>query len=110
MMQSREQFVQQPPGNALPLRRVDEPEVQYVDQQDFPVLLQIRQQAFPIDLIGFGQDEMSDVRAVVSRVLHVTKRIGRRRVNLDGCSRQFFKLGTDKYRPRRSGLGRFEFV
>src|SRR3954469_14198844 len=48
MVQPRDEFSQQPTRNLFSLGGIDEPEVQKMDQQNFPILLHRAQQPLPI--------------------------------------------------------------
>src|SRR4030095_4157998 len=66
VLQTGNQFMHQPAWNLFSLGRVNESEVQQVDQQDFPILLHRRQQALPIDFLMLDQYEMGNIGAIVA--------------------------------------------
>src|SRR5712691_3751634 len=58
VLQPREQLTHEPAWNLLALGGVNEPEVQKVNQQDFPVLFHRAKQTLPINLLMLHQYEM----------------------------------------------------
>src|SRR5688572_16016182 len=61
-----DQLVVEPARDEVALGRVDEAEIEDVDEQDLPIELHRGEQAPPVYLLGFLEDGVGDVGAVIA--------------------------------------------
>src|SRR5262245_46865334 len=66
MLEPRQEFVKHPAWNLLALRRIDEPEIQQMDQQNLPVLFHRTEHLLPVDLLMFHQYEVRNIGPIVA--------------------------------------------
>src|SRR5262245_11876859 len=97
LLQSSQQFVEQPARDVFSLRRIDESKIEEMHQQHFPILIHVGEQKLPVDLRMLFEDEVRHIGPVVT-VAVLNERLRpdqlRRPENIDFHSEQPGRSGS----------------